>query len=220
MPECLRWEKNLRLTAVLVPCNSPLLRAGPSPVGVNKWPQPSLNITPVQNRKREQEAKEYSPNQKQSEKLSEKRSFCFFFFFVFFRIQCVCLIPFWSILWPRVVLVERTAGGALSVCKLHDMAIVWVWAYMEAPMARRIQQVWSPRSGESLCAFLSSDFLLLLTALVCHYELPGCDVPPKLWSALPPCSCVQGDVLQPPPPATTGETFIVQLFKQLASDTK
>ncbi|CAB1420773.1 unnamed protein product [Pleuronectes platessa] len=40
-----------------------------------------------------------------------------------------------------VVLAVRAAGGALCVCKLDDMAIVRVWAYMEAPVARRIQPV-------------------------------------------------------------------------------
>lgn len=40
-----------------------------------------------------------------------------------------------------MVLVERAAGGALSVCKLDDMAIVCVWAYMEAPVAKSAQPV-------------------------------------------------------------------------------
>ena len=48
--------------------------------------------------------------------------------------------------------------------------------------------------GGVCCAFLSSD---LFSTLFLRYELPGCDVPPKLWSALPPCSGVQGDILQP-----------------------
>lgn len=150
------------VTLELVSCLTPLLYAGPTPVGVSKWPQPSLNITLLQNRKRE-EGEENSSNQKRSKNLSEN-SF-FFLSFFFFRIQCVCLTPFWFILRPRAVLVERTAGGALSVCKLDDMAIVCVWAYMEAPTALRMQPVWSLRSGESpsveLRAFLSSDFLHL-----------------------------------------------------------
>lgn len=48
-----------------------------------------------------------------------------------------------------------------------------------------------------------------------RYELPGCDVPPKLWSALPPGSGVQGDVLQPPSPATTGEMCVTHFFGEV-----
>lgn len=43
--------------------------------------------------------------------------------------------------------------------------------------------------------FLSSDVFFFLSFPLRRYELPGCHVPPKLWSALPPCSGVQGDVL-------------------------
>ena len=38
-------------------------------------PQPSLNITPLQNRQREKEGEDYSPNQKRPENLSEKSFF-------------------------------------------------------------------------------------------------------------------------------------------------
>lgn len=51
------------------------------------------------------------------------------------------LIPFLTILWPRVVLVERATGGALFLCKLGDMAIVCVWAYMETLVAQKTQPV-------------------------------------------------------------------------------
>lgn len=47
----------------------------------------------------------------------------------------------------------------------------------------------------------------LHTDLLCRYELSGCDVPPELWSALPPCSGLQGDALQPPATGETTRTF-------------
>lgn len=129
----------------------PLFRAGPSPVGVNKWPQPFLNITPLQ--KRKSETVGGTVILIQSEAVWKLVRDEFFFFLSVFRIQFVTY-RFDPSSWPRVVLVERAAGGALSVCKLDDMAIVCVWAYMEAPVAKSVQPVWSLRSGRVVRASL------------------------------------------------------------------
>lgn len=60
-------------------------------------------------------------------------------------------------------------------------------------------------SNSCSCWLLSSDSLSFVINRLPRYELLGCDVPPELWRALPPRGGVQGDVLQPPSAATTGE---------------
>lgn len=61
------------------------------------------------------------------------------------------------------------------------------------------------KSQGELCSAVSCHFLH--TGLLCRYELSRCDVPPKLWSALPPRSGLQGDARQPPATGETSRTF-------------
>ena len=115
---------------------------GPSPVGVRKRPQPSLNITPLQNRKTEKGERNIHPIRSHPKLVRGKKKKKGGVFLDTVCV-CVCLIAFLiHFVAPGcVVLAVRAAGGALCVCKLDDMAIVRVWAYMEAPVARRIQPV-------------------------------------------------------------------------------
>lgn len=171
-------------------------------MGVSKRPQPSLNITPLQNRKREKEGDKHSPNHKRSENLPVK-SF-FFLSLLSFRIQCVCLIAFLI-----HFVAPGGAGGARSGWRIVCMqtgrhgycmrlGIYGGTDGSEDTARLKSHQEWTQESPSAVvvggvrCAFLSSDFFL---HLILRYELPGCDVPPKLWSALPPCSGVQGVIL-------------------------
>lgn len=91
-------------------------------------------------------------------------------------------------------------GGRRIVCMQtgrhgHCMRLgIYGGADGSGDTARLKSQAESPSAA--LCTFsLLRLPLHSLTAPLRRYELPGCDVSPKLWSALPPCGGVQGDVL-------------------------
>lgn len=112
-------------------------------MGVRKRPQPFLNISPLQKRKSEKEGGGPYPIRsglKTCQAFSFSFFTIFFFFSFFFGIQFVTN-RFDPLRGPGRCWWSAAAGGALSVCKLDDMAIVRAWAYMEAPVAQRVQPV-------------------------------------------------------------------------------